>query len=180
MGNALKSGGEARNALQIFHININVSDLERTRAFYESIGFEVINDFSSLSAVGRVLTFAEIGLAEMLALPPGCEARAMLLALSDGPRVTRLDVIQWLKPKSAAKPRGDLAQIGFGRLCLKVRDCQPIYERLVADGRKVYTAPMLIDMGGTRQLCFCAEDPDGVVVEFMQFLRDGPAAPAVS
>ena len=28
-------------------------------------------------------------------------------------------------------------------------------------------------MGGTHQLCFCAEDPDGTVVEFMQFLRGG-------
>ena len=28
-----------------------------------------------------------------------------------------------------------------------------------------------ITMGGTRQLVFCVDDPDGNVVEFMQFLR---------
>jgi catechol 2,3-dioxygenase-like lactoylglutathione lyase family enzyme len=32
-----------RNALQIFHVNINCSDLERSQAFYESIGFHVVN-----------------------------------------------------------------------------------------------------------------------------------------
>ena len=73
-----------------------------------------------------------------------------------------------------ARQRGDLARIGFGRLCLKVRDCQVLHDRLTAAGHVVYGAPVLFDMGGTRQLVFCCEDPDGIVVEFMQFLRDGP------
>jgi catechol 2,3-dioxygenase-like lactoylglutathione lyase family enzyme len=164
------------NALQIFHVNINCSDLDRSRVFYEAIGFKVVNDFSAVSNDGRVRTFAEIGLAPMLDLPADCDARALLLALTDHPHATRLDLIEWITPKSAPAPRGDLARIGFGRLCLKVRDCQPIHDKLVAGGWKVYSPPVLIDMGGTRQLCFCCEDPDGVVVEFMQFLRPGARA----
>jgi catechol 2,3-dioxygenase-like lactoylglutathione lyase family enzyme len=159
------------NALQIFHVNINCSNLERSRAFYEAIGFKVVNDFSATSAGGTSRTFAEIGLAPMLNLPADCDARALLLALTDHPHATRLDLIEWITPKSASAPRGDLARLGFGRLCLKVRDCRPIYDGLVAGGWTVYSPPMLIDMGGTQQLCFCCEDPDGVVVEFMQFLR---------
>ena len=36
-----------RNALQIFHVNINCSDLERSQAFYESIGFHVVSALNS-------------------------------------------------------------------------------------------------------------------------------------
>lgn len=168
------------NALQIFHVNINCSDLDRSRAFYELIGFKVVNEFSAITNNGRVRSFAEIGLAPMLNLPADCDARALLLALSDHPRTTRLDLIEWITPKSAKVPRGDLARIGFGRLCLKVRDSQRIYDSLVAGGWTVYSPPVLIDMGGTRQLCFCCEDPDGVAVEFMQFLRDDPVEPATA
>lgn len=158
---------EAPNALQLFHVNFNCSNLDRSRVFYESIGFKVVNDFSQ----GEPQTFAEIGLAPMLRLPADCQARALLLAVSDQSRTTRLDLIEWISPSSATPPRGNLAQIGFGRLCLKVRDSAALHARLIRDGRVVYSEPLLIEMGGTRQLCFCCEDPDGIVIEFMEFLK---------
>ena len=164
---------ESLNALQIFHVNFNCSDLNRSRVFYESIGFKVVNDFSAVSQEGASRTFAEIGLAPILNLPADCDARALLLALTDEARTTRLDLIEWIRPKSTRAPRGNLARIGCGRLCLKVRDAQRIHDILVAGGSKPYTPPVLIDMGGTRQFCFCCEDPDGIVIEFMQFLRAG-------
>ena len=122
------------NALQIFHVNFNVTDLTRSRAFYEAIGFKVVNDFSQASSQGASRTFAEIGLAPILNLPADCDARALLLALTDDARTTRLDLIEWIRPKSTPASRGDLARIGFGRLCLKVRDAQKIHDTLVAGG----------------------------------------------
>ena len=160
----------ALNALQIFHININCEDLDRSRAFYELIGFRAVNEFDS-SNEGPPPSFAEIGLSSILRLPEDCDARAVLLALSDDPRATRLDLIEWVRPKSQVLPGGDLARLGFGRVCLKVRDCRELHDRLTAAGHVVYSEPTLINMGGTRQLVFCVEDPDGIVVEFMQFLR---------
>ena len=163
--------GNKPNARQIFHVNINCANLDRSRAFYELIGFTVVNDFESAAPGERARTFAEIGLARILRLPGDCDARALLLALSDDPHATRLDLIEWIRPQSAPHVRGDLARIGFGRLCLKVRDCRNLHDRLVAAGHTVYSPPIRIDMGGTYQLVFCCEDPDGTVVEFMQFLR---------
>ena len=154
------------NALQIFHVNLNCSDLDRSRAFYELIGFEVVNDFAA-----DPQSFAEIGLAPILRLPDDCDARAVLMALSDDPRATRLDLIEWQRPESERVPKGDLARIGFRRLCLKVRNCQDLHARLPAAGHRPYSAPREISMGGTRQLVFCTDDPDGTVVEFMQFLK---------
>ena len=159
------------NARQIFHVNLNCTDLDRSRAYYELIGFRVVNDFNP--ALGeRVQTFAEMGLAPILRLPEDCDARAVLMALSDDPHATRLDLIEWVRPHSAPHMRGDLARIGFGRLCLKVRDARDLHDRLSAAGHIVYSPPTPLDMGGTRQLVFCCEDPDGTVVEFMQFLRE--------
>jgi len=158
---------EPPNALQLFHVNFNCSNLDRSRAFYESIGFKVVNDFSQ----GEPQTFAEIGLAPMLRLPADCRAKALLLSVSDQARTTRIDLIEWISPASEAPARGNLARIGFGRLCLKVKDCAALHARLVRDERVVYSEPLLIEMGGTRQLCFCCEDPDGIVIEFMQFLK---------
>ncbi len=154
------------NALQIFHVNLNCSDLDRSRAFYELIGFEVVNHFPA-----DPQSFAEIALAPTLRLPDDCDARAVLMALSDDPRATRLDLIEWQRPESERVPKGDLARIGFGRLCLKVRNCQDLHDRLTAAGHRPYSAPREISMGGTRQLVFCTDDPDGTVVEFMQFLK---------
>jgi len=164
------------NAVQIFHVNFNVTDLDRSRAFYEAIGFKVVNDFSQVSSAGAS---REIGLAPILNLPADCDAKALLLALTDDAHTTRLDLIEWIRPKSTQAPRSDLARIGFGRLCLKVRDAHKIHDILVGGGFKPYSPPVLIDMGGTQQYCFCCEDPDGIVMEFMQFLRPGskPATP---
>lgn len=166
------TSGDHPNTRQIFHVNINCSNLDRSRAFYELVGFRVVNDFAPTTKDGRLRTFAEMGLAPILRLPADCDARALLMALSDDPRATRLDLIEWIRPPSAPHVRGDLARIGFGRLCLKVRDARDLHDHLIQAGHTVYGAPVHLDMGGTRQLVFCCEDPDGTVVEFMQFLRE--------
>jgi glyoxylase I family protein len=161
-----------QNALQIFHVNINCSDLERSQAFYELIGFQVVNAFVE-GDEPDTRSFAEIGLSPILRMPDDCDARAVLMALSDDPRATRLDLIEWTRPDSERVSKGDLARIGFGRLCLKVRNCQVLHDKLVAAGHEPYREPLQIRMGGTQQLVFCVGDPDGTVIEFMQFLKPG-------
>lgn len=78
------------NTLQVFHVNFNCTDLDCSRTFNESIGFKVVNDFSQ----GTPQSFAEICLVPVLRLSAGGEARALLLALSDQSRTTRLDLIE--------------------------------------------------------------------------------------
>jgi len=160
----------ARNVLQVFHININCSDFERSLAFYQQLGFRRLVDFEETSPAGR-RTFGAKGLGPVLNLPDDCDGRACLLALGDDPRATRLDLIEWKQPRTTAPgPRG-MAQTGVARICLKVRDCQALYQRLVAGGYVVYSPPTLIELAGSHEYVFCCEDPDGVVIEFMQFVR---------
>ena len=158
------------NVLQMYHININCSDFERSLAFYQLLGFRQIVDFNQLPS-GPAPSFGELGLGPVLGLPNNCAGRAALLALGDDPRATRLDLIEWKQPRSPRKMFEDLVYLGIARVCLKVRDCQALYEILLAHGCKMYSPPTLIELAGTHEIVFCCEDPDGTVIEFMQFLR---------
>lgn len=154
------------NTLQIFHININCSDFDRSRAFYELIGFRPFLDFDSDT---DRRTFGERGIGKVLGLPNDAAGRAMLLALGDDPRATRLDLIEWKQPRSQPRPREDLTKLGLARICLKVKSCAAIYNALCSAGFEPYTPPTRIELGGSYQIVFCCEDPDGAVIEFMEF-----------
>ncbi len=161
---------------QVFHINVNCSDFDRSLAFYRLIGFEVVLDFAT--APGSQLSFGQAGLGPILGLPGNCAGRAVLLALSDDRRAARLDLIEWKAPRVPAEPRKSLAQPGVARICLKTGDADAVHARLVAAGHRAYSPPTRTALGGSLIKVFCVEDPDGVVIEFMQFLGvDREAAP---
>ena len=162
---------------QIFHINVNCSDFDRSLAFYRLVGFEIILDFAATP--GSHLSFGEAGLGPILGLPDDCAGRAALLALSDDRRATRLDLIEWKSPVVLARRREDLAQPGVARICLKTSDADAVHARLAAAGYRAYSPPTRLALGGSLLKVFCVEDPDGVVIEFMQFLGpDRGTAPA--
>jgi catechol 2,3-dioxygenase-like lactoylglutathione lyase family enzyme len=170
MGKKLSASESSKpNALQIFHVNVNCSDFDRSLAFYKTIGFKDYLDFSTKDE-GR--TFGDIGLGPLFRLPARIDGRATFLVLGDDPWATRLDLIESKDPVSAPSPKRDLTTVGIARICLKVRDAQALHDALKGGGYDVYSPPGLIDMGGSRQYVFCCADPDGVVIEFMQFVRE--------
>ena len=88
-----ESGGA--NILQVFHINLNCANLERTIAFYEQLGFRIVNEFDQTRPGEKVPSFAEIGIGPALGLSADCDARAALMALTDDPRGIRLDPFRY-------------------------------------------------------------------------------------
>jgi len=159
---------------RFFHVNVNCTNFEWSLAFYRLIGFEVVLDFAE--APGSQRSFGEAGLGPVLGLPDNCDGRAALLALSDDRRATKLDLIEWKSPLVAARKRQDLSQPGIARICLKTTDADAVHARLRAAGHNPYSAPIQVSLGGSRIKVFCVEDPDGVVIEFMQFLGADPSA----
>jgi glyoxylase I family protein len=160
---------ESRKDVQrFFHVNVNCTNFARSLAFYELIGFETVLDFDDTP--GPVRSFGQAGLGPVLGLPDDCDARAALLALSDDSGATRLDLIEWRRPKVSAERRKNLAQPGIARICLKTGDCEAVHARLSAAGYVSYTAPARVHLGGGWIKVFCCEDPDGTVIEFMEFL----------
>lgn len=147
-----------------FHINVNCSDFDRSVAFYRLVGFEPVNDFAGDAS------FGEVGLGPVLRLPDDCAGRAVLMMLKGDRRGPRLDLIEWKTPRHPAPPPRTMAQPGVGRICLRTTDAASVHARLAAAGHLCYTPPVRMTLGGSLIAVFCAEDPDGTVIEFMEFL----------
>jgi glyoxylase I family protein len=77
----------------VFHVNINVTDFERSLAFYKLLGFKVVLDLGEGPNHGN-----DVGLNIA-----NSKARAALLSLSDDPRATRIDLIEWKQPRTAGE-----------------------------------------------------------------------------
>ena len=154
--------------LQFFHVNVNCSDLDRSLAFYKAIGFKEVQDFGETGKQENP-TLGNEALGPVLGLPVGLKARARLLMLDENPRSTRLDLIQWIEPRPEGSPYPHLTHLGIARICFKVRDIDDLYRAVCEAGGKPFTEPLMIEMGGTRQKVFCVPDPDGTILEFMDF-----------
>ncbi|MDF1720289.1 MAG: VOC family protein [Minwuia sp.] len=157
---------------QVFHININCTDLERSLPFYRLLGFRDVIDFNAGSDGDASDVLGDLVLGPALGLPSGSKARARMLMLGDNPRSARIDLIEWIEPKATGQAYPHLAHVGIARICFRVGDVASAWQQLTDAGAEPLTEPVLIDMGGSRQKFFCAKDPDGVVVEFMEFLKD--------
>jgi catechol 2,3-dioxygenase-like lactoylglutathione lyase family enzyme len=155
-----------RDVPSFFHINVNCADFERSLAFYRLIGFETVLDFSRTDDK----SFGVAGLGPVLGLPDDCDGRAALLMLKGDDKGLRLDLIEWISPREASPPRRTLAHPGVGRICLRTLDADAVHGRLSAAGHRCYTPPADVTLGQSMIKVFCAEDPDGVVIEFMQFM----------
>ncbi|MBP0440199.1 VOC family protein [Tianweitania sediminis] len=150
-----------------FHINVNCTDLDRSLAFYNLLGFELVADFAAMGDPD----FGTIGLAPVLRLPADVDGRAVLLMPKGRRDGTRLDLIEWRSPKVVGDARANLAQPGVGRICLRTLDAVALHKRLVEAGYQPYSEALPIRMGGSELMVFCVEDPDGVVIELMEFVR---------
>lgn len=142
----------------IFHVNVNCSDYERSKQFYENLGFQSVLD---------VPTGGDAKLAQGLGMPD-CEGRASIMMLDPSqPRQARLDLIEWTEPRDERPPYEHLARLGINRIALWTIDLQAEYERLLADGVEFLSEPTT--MGG-KTAFVCLKDPDGTIIELIEFL----------
>ncbi len=151
---------------QWVHANICVTDMERSVAFYELIGFEKFDDqiFGEGAAV-----WPGLGLIN------GRRFRAVFMKIPGDRPVPFLDIIQFLDPPTAGDAYPTLANIGIGRLCFEVEDIHAAAAHLVANGVELVgpisayeTAPG-VRPHGVEALFVCFKDPDGTIMEYTQF-----------
>jgi glyoxylase I family protein len=158
----------------IFHININCTEFDRSLAFYQLLGFQLVRD----------LGVATDGLYRVgLDMPPQAVNRAAFISLEpDHPRSTRIDLIEWVDPAthgrpSHLRPHSDLAHVGVARIALWTIDIDAEYQRLQGAGVKFFSGPVTMDDGTTRFCCFT--DPDGTILELIEFDRSQDADSSV-
>lgn len=148
---------------RIFHIAINSTDLDRSVAFYERLGFRQVS----------VREVHNEKVKEAFAVPTG-DLRFVHLRLGEDEQATLLDIVQW-GGEGTAEGAGTPAQHarGLTRFAVLTDDTERVYRELSADGVEFATRPttVMTPEGGWKVAL--AVDPDGVVVQVTELL---PAA----
>jgi catechol 2,3-dioxygenase-like lactoylglutathione lyase family enzyme len=97
------------------------------------------------------------------------KARAALLSLSDDPRATRIDLIEWKHPRTAGESYPHLYHTGIGRIALFTKNLDEEYQRLKAAGVDLVSEPVVIRFGNKAGAkFFCFKDPDGTFLELIE------------
>ncbi len=144
-------------SLQIYHVNINCTNLERSFAFYQKLGFHEVIDLPEGELPG-------LG-------PVPRRGRAKLLQLGKDPRGTMLDLLEWTDPPTSGTPYPHLAHVGIARLCLRVKGLDEMVAMLEADGVTLVDRPHRPGLNGANHQFVCFLDPDGTVIELMEFFK---------
>jgi catechol 2,3-dioxygenase-like lactoylglutathione lyase family enzyme len=152
----------------IFHVNVNCSDYERSRAFYERLGFRVVWEVPETNT-------PEVAAA--VGMPP-YRVRGALLALrgASGP-ATLIDLLEWRHPRDASPPYPHLYHLGLARIALTTSDLDADVAELEAAGVELLSAPARLEApGGTASRFVCFKDPDGTVLELVELEAGRPSA----
>jgi glyoxylase I family protein len=133
------------------HVCINVSDLERSLAFYRDVlGLRVIFDVE-LAGAGLEAATGEAGARGRMV---GC--------LVPGSRVT-IELLGYGHRAPATRQRGASAP-GYSNLALAVEDLAAAHAALEAQGARPQPP---LEVGGVRM--FFVADPDGTPIEIIEF-----------
>lgn len=147
--------------LSLFHFTVPASSLERSLAFYTTLGFQVLRD--NRDVVWPEYVAKQFGLRR-------AQGRGALLALGEGPECTRLDLIEWLEP-AADPPSPRSIEDRIPRiLALRTRNVRAAYDDLRARGIEFITPPRGPDEPTGIEAVVCCRDPDGLVVELIEYM----------
>ena len=149
---------------EVIHVNINVTDIERSLAFYQKLGFELMHVFGD----GAGGEGSEQELAQGMGFGGG-RVRGAVLSLSDHPRAaTKIELLEWREPAATRQPERPGHQAGVSRIALRVVDLKAFHQRLVAAGIEFEGDVVDIDIVGAK--CFILfRDPDGTLLELIEF-----------
>jgi catechol 2,3-dioxygenase-like lactoylglutathione lyase family enzyme len=142
----------------LVHVNVNCSDFDRSRAFYELLGFE------HMMAVPPTNT-AEVAAA--VGMPP-YRVKGALLVLRTGSTPFVLDLLEWQEPTDAAAPYPHLYHLGIGRIALSSDDLVGDMVRLQAAGVEFLSEPASVTLDDRTTTFVCFKDPDGTILELVQ------------
>lgn len=145
------------------HININVSDLDASIAFYEKLGFSLLIPGVPYLGIGKN-SGAEIPPKQSKALdvPTGTTARACIMQLDDG--FPKIDLTEYAKDSPQAAAAND--DLGIVRLCLGTQNLARDYALLKSNGVDFLSEPTE-GVGGLADIAIC-RDPDGTLIELIE------------
>lgn len=144
------------NINKVGKVTINVSDLERSVAYYTLLGFTEVRD---------VYSDGSNDVADALGMPAGFSRLGKLMALPDG---SQIELIQWLKPFNEERPYElPVNHIGIHRIAFAIPNITTAVTELEALGIEFLSpiAPCCAGEASTDGIVGFL-DPDGTVLEF--------------
>ncbi len=145
------------------HINVNVSNLERSIAFYEKLGFELF--LPAIPYLGMKKDEEQplaAGMAAALGIADTPHGRACIMQLDDG--FPKLDLTEF--SNLASSPPLTNADTGLVRICLISEDLQADVARLRGEGVE-FLSDVQAGHDGLGDVALC-RDPDGTLIELLQ------------
>lgn len=139
------------------HVNINCSDFDRSREFYEWLGFRLI---AMVPETNTPEVAAAVGM-------PSYRVRGGIMHLRG--ENTLIDLLEWREPSDPGAPYPNLYHRGLARIALRTTDFESDLAELRARGVELVGPPATVEWPGqptSRIVCF--RDPDGTVLELVE------------
>lgn len=153
------------NITGVMHVNVNCSDYERSREFYEMLGFKV---FWEVPERNTPEVAAAVGM-------PPYHVRGALLRLENSPTAPAIDLLEWKEPRDSNPPYPNLYHLGIARICLITSNMDADVAALKARGVQFISEPVLLSPPDAPQSRFvCFKDPDGTVLELVEMSAGWP------
>ncbi len=149
------------NIKGLVHVNINCSDFQVSRQFYERLGFELfleVPEYNTPEVAGAV-GFSEYNL------------RGGLMRLRDARSRFVIDLLEWRNPRDAEAPYSKLNHLGIARIALFSSDLEADLAELRGHGVEIVGEPATVVWEGRPSSRFvCFRDPDGTILELVEDL----------
>ena len=144
----------------MFHVNINCRDFDVSLAFYQKLGFVVEMPFPEAGhpMVGEGLAVGDHWV------------KGALLRLGSEHGATRLDLLEWIRPRNQAPSPLKLTDPGIVRIALSTTDFEADVAALREMGVSFLSDPVYRTLpdGARAPFFVCFRDPDGNVLELVQ------------
>ena len=142
---------------RMYHTVVNATDLDRTVAFYEALGFQVLNDRRHVRWPDYVA--GVFGLKR-------AQGRGVLMNLPGDPNGPMMDIIEWVEPKAEPVPADGITVPRI--IAFRVKNVHAAAEDLKRRGIALTTLiePQPKELGVVG--CVCARDPDGTLIELIE------------
>jgi catechol 2,3-dioxygenase-like lactoylglutathione lyase family enzyme len=149
----------ALDGARIFHVNVNCSDLERSRAFY-------VDGCGLVDGVRTTPEAAQSGIAFGLDV---ARWDAWILVGEKGFEGGAIDLLEWQEPRPSGHAPATIYDGGFQRIGVRVADLDRAIEKATALGGNAWSEPLVHETpGGGHVRIVMMSDPDGVVVELVE------------
>ena len=147
---------------EVTHIGITVSDIERSTTFYR--------DVLGLEFIGSVTMKGDE--TDRLFQIKNCVAKIAYLNGSKGSLAPPIELIQFVSEDCEIDTPA-LRKTSISEICFRVENIDKVYSDLKSKGVEFLSEPQLFDFrkdGFSKSKAVYFKDPDGVILELMEYL----------